>query len=167
MSEVQYTDLEKRKYPYAVENGKEIQYTCGQAYYYEDGCYYEASTGRKLSSLSDYASSDPKIKEQSYQDYWDKKFEDIDKRIQSSQTSRPVVKNEPKMTVHRRLSNGTYITQEQTVKEFWLYNFIMFIGNILIEILLLPLTIISASGKSTGYKKKSLSSYNRNDKDWY
>lgn len=118
---------ENKNQPIYVNDNRVLFTLTGIPYYQDGENLIDASNGRIIKDLYSLSNSDPKEREKAYADY-----------------KKPVTENkasEPTFTVHRKAGNGTYISQEQTVKEFVITELMIGVIKAIFFIITLPLSL--------------------------
>lgn len=159
-----YTRQDKIKYKYALDRGKDLIWAGrNSAYYIEDGRYYDAENGREIdeSGLTFFASDKPSMKEIAYTDYIDRlneRCEKIKADIDSGKYRNKTTQNDDTYTVYKKTKDG-YISYKQSSSDYWFTTIVGGLLRIVVEIILLPLTLLTITDNDgqLKYKKKKSS----------
>ena len=159
-----YTRQDKIKYKYALDRGKDLIWAGrNSAYYIEDGRYYDAENGREIVEyrMRYFGSDIPSRKEFAYVDYEEKlneRCEKIKADIDSGKYRNNTATNDDTYTVYKKTKDG-YISYKQSSSDYWFTTIVGSLLKIVVEILLLPLTLLTITDNDgqLKYKKKKSS----------
>lgn len=143
---------------------REIKNYYGVPYYDIGRDSYDARNNRRIECFDYLLSKDKNEREKAYTflsdiqknlDSAELTLEKLRKgeSIQSCSNKSTSKKEEAKIMYHKRFHDGDYISQEVTVKEFWLIQLLEFLMNAVFFIIMLPIKLTISECKKDRTKK--------------